>query len=204
MRNLRVWFLLIVLLLMVGIMAACAAPATPPPAPTVAIPTDIPQEAEPEAEVPTVAPEDVAPESEPTTEIMAPDFTLTDLDGTMRSLSEFQGQVVMLNFWASWCGFCRSEIPHMNTVYADLADEGFEIVAVSLGEEPDHLRQFAAENEMEFPILADVDGITVPIYGIQSVPTSFFLDREGRLREAYGGAIDEETLRTIVESLLDG
>ncbi len=219
--NRRGAMILLVLAMSLALLTACASqgepavPASPPtqendvalgaPPPTIA-PTPIP------TEVVEPAPADTETDDAPTAEtpapitrgMLAPDFTLLDLDGNPRTLSAFRGQVVMLNFWASWCGFCRSEIPHMNTVYTELADEGFEILAVSLGEDPDHLREFAAEYEMEFPILADVDGETVPLYWVRSVPTSFFIDRDGRIQDAYGGAIAEDTLRTMVRALLDG
>jgi peroxiredoxin len=196
-----------VLLLAAVVLSACTTSADPTATlvaePTNTVATPGPQ-APPATDTPTTAPPTAAPQAaQPVTKGMeAPGFSLQDLDGNPRSLSDFRGKVVMLNFWASWCGFCRSEIPHMNTVYAEYADQGFEIVAVSLGEDPEHLRQFAAENNMAFPILPDVEGITVPLYLIQSIPASYFLNAEGVVQAVYGGAIQEETLRTIVKTLL--
>jgi thiol-disulfide isomerase/thioredoxin len=194
-----IWAILGVLLLATLILVGCA-----PGDPSTVVPTAAPEVLGPAEPTPVPA-EPAAPSQnlEPIVQgTQAPDFTLVDLDGVERSLSDYRGQVVMLNFWASWCGFCRSEIPHMNTVYTELADQGFEIVAVNLGEDPDHLRTFAVEYEMEFPILTDVEGETVPLYMIRSIPASYFLDAEGVVQVIYGGAIPEETLRTIVQSLL--
>jgi thiol-disulfide isomerase/thioredoxin len=199
-----------ILLIAVSTLGACSVGEALGGNPTVA-PTNTteplgpaaPAEASPtptRATAPTPVP---APVQAITKGMVAPDLTVADLQGVPRSLSDYRGQIVMLNFWASWCGYCRSEIPHMNTVYDELRDQGFEIVAVNMGEDPEHLRQFAAEYQMEFPILADVEGVTVPVYQIRSIPTSYFLDREGVVQVLYGGAIPEETLRTIVKSLLD-
>ena len=196
------WVILSMLLFAMVILAGCATgqpPAAAPPVTPESYGPAEPPAAPEEADTPT-APS----QNEPIVKGMeAPDFTLVDLDGVERSLTDYRGQVVMLNFWASWCGFCRAEIPDMNAVYADLADQGFEIVAVNLGEDPDHLRQFAAEYEIEFPVLTDVDGLTVPLYMIRSIPTSYFLDHDGVVQVIYGGAIPEDTLRSIVQSLLE-
>ncbi len=195
------------LLLTTAILAACTSGAEPALAPTAPEPTNTPEVTAEQAtpsEEPTAAEPAAAPQAvQPITKgMVAPDFTLQDLEGNPRSLSEFRGKVVMLNFWASWCGFCQSEIPHMNTVYAEYADQGFEIVAVSLNEDPEHLREFAAENGMEFVILADTEGVVMVPYQIQSIPVSYFLDGEGVVQAIYSGAIQEETLRTVVKTLL--
>ena len=191
------WVLVSVVLLVAIVLAGCAMGQPPAVAPTAT-----PEPLGPAEPTPTPAPAPQGPE--PIVKGMeAPDFTLVDLDGVEHSLSDFRGQVVMLNFWASWCGFCRAEIPDMNVVYDELADQGFEIVAVNLGEDPDHLRSFAAEYEIEFPVLTDVDGVTVPLYSVRSIPTSYFLDAEGVVQVIYGGAIPEDTLRSIVQSMLE-
>ncbi len=133
----------------------------------------------------------------------APDFTLSDLNGALQSLSNYRGKAVMLNFWASWCGHCRSEIPALSAVYSEMRDAGFEIVAVSIGEQPAELSAFVQEQGMQFPVLADTQGVTVPLYQLSSVPTSFFLDREGVVSQVYGGAITADVLREVVSALLD-
>lgn len=133
---------------------------------------------------------------------VAPDFTLSDLDGAQRSLSSYRGKVVMLNFWASWCGHCQSEIPALKAVYEDYRDKGFEIVAVSVGEDPAGLKTFVQQNEMVFPVLSDPQTSIVPLYQLRSVPTSYFLDTQGVVQQVYSGAIEEDTLRGIVDQML--
>jgi len=134
----------------------------------------------------------------------APELTLMGLDGTPHALSDYRGKVVMLNFWASWCGHCRSEIPALESVYEEYRDRGFEIVAVSVGEDPAELKAFVEENGMTFVVLADTQGAAMAPYQLQSVPTSYFLDAEGVIRQVYHGAIPEDILRGIVQELLEG
>jgi peroxiredoxin len=152
------------------------------------------------AQAPTAAP--VTAVAEIAVGAVAPDFTLSDLTGAQRSLSAYRGKVVMLNFWASWCGHCQSEIPALKAVYKDYSDKGFEIVAVSVGEEPAGLATFVQQNEMAFTVLADPQTSMVPLYQLRSVPTSYFLDQQGVVQQVYNGAIEEETLRGIVDQLL--
>jgi peroxiredoxin len=133
---------------------------------------------------------------------LAPDFALADLDGKRRSLSDYRGKVVMLNFWASWCGHCRSEIPALVAVYGDYKDQGLEIVAVSVGEDPTELKTFVQENGMTFTVLADSLTATMAPYQLRSVPTSYFLDAQGVIREVYNGAIPEDVLRETVKGML--
>jgi peroxiredoxin len=134
---------------------------------------------------------------------VAPDFSLPDLDGELWSLADYRGKVVMLNFWASWCGHCRSEIPALVAVYADYKDQGLEIVAVSVGEDPVGLKPFVQENGMTFTVLADSLTATMAPYQLRSVPTSYFLDAQGVIRDVYNGAIPEDVLRATVKGMLE-
>lgn len=204
------FFLLSVLLVAALSLGACSSETVPTAsAAVVANPGDVISEAAPATDTPAVpSPTDTSPAAAPqpgqpiVKGMIAPDFTVQDLDGNLHALSDHRSKVVMLNFWSSGCGFCRSEIPHMNAVYAEYADQGFEILAVNLGEDPERLREFVAENEIEFLVLADTEGVTVPLYQIQSIPASYFLDERGVVQAIYVGAIQEETLRTIVKTLL--
>ena len=161
-------------------------------------PTTVPQ-ASPAVASPTVASPAVA---QVTVGTLAPDFTLSDLDGAQRSLSSYRGQVVMLNFWASWCGHCRSEIPALKAVYEEYREKGFEIVAVSIGEDPTELASFVQQNGMEFTVLTDPQTSIIPLYQLRSVPTSYFLDEQGVVQQVYNGAIAQETLQGIVDQML--
>lgn len=134
---------------------------------------------------------------------LAPDLGLVDLEGTPQRLADRTGRVVLLNFWASWCGHCRSEIPHLNTIYDEYKDQGLEIVAVSVGEEPAELATFVQQNDVRFPVLVDAQGAAIVTYRLRAIPTSYFLNDQGVVQQIFGGAFTEESLREIVEDLLD-
>ena len=109
------------------------------------------------------------------------EFQLEDLQGTTKSLSSYRGKVVFLNFWATWCGPCRSEMPSMQRLYDVLKDEGFEIVAVNLQESAHQVKRFLDEEKLTFPVLLDKDGYTGSVYGARSIPTTYLIDREGKI-----------------------
>ena len=164
--------------------AGVAADATPPPA------------AQPVTVVPRPTAFDVVVGS------LAPDLGLVDLDGAPQRLADRTGRIVLLNFWASWCGHCRSEIPHLNTIYGEYRDQGLEIVAVSVGEDPAELAAFVQQNNITFPVLVDSEGAAIVTYRLRAIPTSYFLDDQGVVQEIFDGAFTEEALREIVEDLL--
>ncbi|MFP3958800.1 MAG: TlpA disulfide reductase family protein [Spirochaetaceae bacterium] len=114
--------------------------------------------------------------------VEAQDFELPGLhaDGT-RSLSSFEGDVVLLNFWASWCPPCIEEMPSMQALYKRLGGDGFEIVAVNLQEERDTVRTFMEENGFAFPVLLDRRGSVGREYNVRGIPTSYIIDAQGRM-----------------------
>ena len=134
---------------------------------------------------------------------LALDFTLATLDGSEKSLSDFRGQVVLVNFWASWCGPCRIEFPALKSIYEKYKDKGFTIVAVNLGEKPQTAAEFAKQFELPFTVMLDTNAGVARIYGAYSIPTSYFLDRQGVIRELRAGAMPENYVETIVAQLLD-
>ena len=107
------------------------------------------------------------------------DFELQDLSGATRRLSDFRGKVVFLNFWATWCGPCRFEMPSMEKLYRRLKDEGLEILAVNLQEDRSSVEQFVDEYGLSFPVLLDTTGRIGATYGARSIPTTYIVDREG-------------------------
>lgn len=107
------------------------------------------------------------------------DFELEDLTGATRRLSDFRGKVVFLNFWATWCGPCRFEMPSMEKLYQRLKDKGLEIIAVNLQEDSSSVRQFVDEYGLSFPVLLDTTGRIGATYGARSIPTTYIVDREG-------------------------
>lgn len=107
------------------------------------------------------------------------DFELQDLSGSTRRLSDFKGKVVFLNFWATWCGPCRFEMPSMERLYRSLKSKGLEIVAVNLQEDRKSVQRFVDEYGLSFPVLLDTTGRIGAAYGARSIPTTYVVDRDG-------------------------
>ena len=121
----------------------------------------------------------------------APNFRLRDLNGQMVSLSDLRGKVVLLNFWATWCGPCRVEMPAMEELYRTFSRNDFEILAVSTDAQGVSVtRPFQQENHLTFPILHDADYRVGLTYGARSLPMTFMVDRQGIVRHQIFGARD--------------
>jgi len=124
----------------------------------------------------------------------APDFTIQTLDGESVSLSDYQGKVVLLNLWATWCPPCREEMPSMQDLYEDLTNEGFTILAVAAPNPPretlEKIETHIADNNFTFPVLIDSEYKANKIYGTGSIPTSWVIDTEGNLVARLVGATD--------------
>ncbi len=136
----------------------------------------------------------------------APDFRLRTLDGQVVQLSQLRGRVVIINFWASWCPPCRAEMPALQRVYEAYHDQGLELLAVNLTPQdrlPD-IEAFVHKHGLTFPILLDEEGAVAQQYRVHAVPTTYFVDREGVIRDVvFGGPMAEALLRTRVEALLE-
>ena len=113
--------------------------------------------------------------------IEAKDFTLENLEGSPVSLSDFQGKVVFLNFWATWCPPCRAEMPDMEKLWQKFKEEDFIILAVDLRERKEKVSSFMEENGYTFPVLLDPRGKVASTYGIRAIPTTFLLDPEVKI-----------------------
>ncbi|MFO8065072.1 MAG: TlpA disulfide reductase family protein [Spirochaetota bacterium] len=112
----------------------------------------------------------------------AEDFELKQLSSeNTRTLSSYEGNVVLLNFWASWCPPCIEEMPSMQTLYEELNGENFEIVAVNLQEDPSTVEGFIEEHGFSFPVLLDRSGGTGRTFGVRGIPTSYIIGRDGRV-----------------------
>lgn len=122
---------------------------------------------------------------------LAPNFRLRDLNGHSVSLSDLRGKVVLLNFWATWCGPCRVEMPAMEELYRTFSRNDFEILAVSTDAQGASVtRPFQQENHLTFPILHDADYRVGLTYGARSLPMTFMVDRQGIVRHQIFGARD--------------
>ena len=135
----------------------------------------------------------------------APDFTLETRDGETANLADLRGQVVLLNFWATWCPPCRAEMPAIQDVYDGYRDQGFTVLAVDVGEGEAQVAAFADEGGFTFPILMDRDGTVSRRYQVRAMPSTFFIDQEGVIREVtLGGPMTEGFIESQVTGLLAG
>lgn len=121
----------------------------------------------------------------------APDFEATTLDGRKLRLSDLKGKVVLLNFWATWCPPCREEMPIFIRVYKKYKNKGFEIVAVSTDSGQGVVRKFIKEFRIPFPVVLDAKGELTRMYRVQGLPTSFLIDREGKIVKVRLGEYKE-------------
>lgn len=135
----------------------------------------------------------------------APDLSLETLGGQRLALADRRGQVVVVNFWASWCGPCRAEMPALQRLYSDMSGRGLEILAVNstVQDSQATAQSFADEFGLSFPILLDRDGAATHAYRVQALPSTFVIDRQGVIRSVlYGGPLSEATLRAAIDPLL--
>jgi len=138
------------------------------------------------------------------TDYTAPDITVYDKDGNAVSLSDFKGTPVVLNFWASWCGPCKGEMPDFDKVYLEYdgtVDVEFMMVNLTDGmqETKEKAVKFVEEGGFAFPVYYDTDMDGMRTYGVQAVPVTYFINAEGDLVTYAKGAIDAETLKKGIE-----
>lgn len=124
-----------------------------------------------------------------------PPFTLADLEGRPHRLSDYRGQVVLVNFWATWCPPYVEEMPSMQRLKERLADEPFAILAVNMAETEGDIQTFLQKVKVDFPLLMDREGDVVKAWRIFAFPTSFVLDPDGRIRYALYGALEWDAPR---------
>ena len=129
----------------------------------------------------------------------AEDFQLTDLAGKQQSLSQYRGKVVLVNFWATWCKPCTTEMPAMQTMYDKLQDQGFVVLAVNELEDEAKVREHITQHGHTFPVLLDRDNKVANQFGVFGLPVSVFIDEKGVVREYIkGGLLTEQIIRDTV------
>ena len=132
-----------------------------------------------------------------------PDFTLDTLDGGKFKLADHIGQPVVVNFWATWCLPCRAELPAFEQVYRNNRAQGLVVVGVDVAESPDAVAQFVAEAGLTFPIALDTSGETTELYRIQGMPTTFFVGRDGLIKDmVIGGPLTQAAIESRVAELM--
>ena len=133
----------------------------------------------------------------------APDFSLESSDGGTVTLSSLKGQVVLVNFWATWCGPCKIEMPWFIEFQRKYKDRGFSVVAISLDEEGwDAVRPFAEELQANFPIVLGDVAVEEKFGGVAALPTTFVIDKEGMIHSRHTGLVSKGDYEDEIESLL--
>lgn len=159
-----------------------------------AIPTSMVQASTPAQNTPDV-PDGITPGTR------AIDFTLTGLDGKKVSLSDFKGKNVYLNFFATWCGPCKRELPDMEKMYKEYKDKGLELVVVDLGEDRNTVKSFIESNKYSFNVLLDSNNSAARTYSISSIPASYFINKDGIITKSKVGALEETEMRKYINEL---
>ena len=136
---------------------------------------------------------------------LAPDFELKTPTGEVVKLSDLRGQAVLVNLWATWCPPCRAEMKTIETMYNEYKDQGFTVLAVNMTyqDEPLEIMPFVNDQRLTFPILLDETGDMANAYQLKSLPSSYFINREGVINEVViGGPMAEALLRTRIQNIL--
>jgi peroxiredoxin len=134
----------------------------------------------------------------------APDFVLKSASGTNMRLSEYRGNVVMINFWATWCGPCRQEMPLLDDLYSRYERVGFSLLGVNIDDDSSRAMQMAEELGVSFPVLFDERKEVSKLYQVEAMPVTVLVDREGKVRHVHLGYKPgyEEKYLTEIRSLL--
>lgn len=189
-------------------LSGSLAGSDPQATPTAQVSTQ-PQATEPPAE--TAQPEQSDAPQESQAPVPALDFTLTDQYGNTHTLDQYKGKTILLNFWATWCGPCRSEMPDLQAVYEDYGRNQKDLVvlgvaAPNLGQEGSatDITAFLEENGYTYPTLMNTDASLFYAYGISSFPTTFMIDKDGNVYGYVMGALSRENFDSIIQQTMEG
>lgn len=150
-------------------------------------------------------------DSTPSNAVAAPDFTLSDQNGVEHTLSDYQGKTVFLNFWATWCPPCRSEMPQIQALYEKYGENEGDLIVLGVAS-PDYgsegsaaeIAAFLSENGYTFPVVMDDLGLYSSQYGIRAYPTTFMIDKDGNVYGYVEGALTGEIMENIVQQTMEG
>ena len=149
-------------------------------------------------------------------EIPAPDFTLTDQNGEPHTLSDYKGQVVFLNFWATWGGPCKQEMPDIQAMYEEFNQNSDEVVILGVANPKtddvpynqdgtiEEVTQFLSDNGYTYPVVMDTTGEIFAAYGVTAFPTTFMIDKEGNVFGYVTGTLTDSMMHDIVQQTLEG
>ena len=138
-----------------------------------------------------------------TSNYLAPQLALTNLDGTPSSLEDYRGQVILVNNWATWCPPCKTEMPELQAYYSAHSADGFVVVAIESGEPADEVVAFVNDYGLSFPVWLDLHDVALEAFQNWNLPSSYIIDRGGMVRLSWTGAIDRQTLEQYVTPLLE-
>jgi len=133
----------------------------------------------------------------------ASDFTLKAVqDGKEYSLSQFKGKVVLINFFTFFCGPCREEMPHLSQMYQELKGQGFQTLGIGLSSTPDQLKQLVTQLKLAYPVLEGTDAVSKAYGGVELVPLTFIIDKQGNIAHKVLGARSKADFEKMVKPLL--
>ncbi|MGE8204377.1 thiol-disulfide oxidoreductase ResA [Heyndrickxia sp. NPDC080065] len=131
----------------------------------------------------------------------APNFVLQDMNGHKYRLSDFKGKGVFLNFWGTWCEPCKAEMPYMVDLYKEYKKQGVEIIAVNVGESNFLVNKFIKNYSLNFPVLVDKSRDVQNAYGINPIPTSFFISPDGKVKHIVIKSMTRDDIQNLMESI---
>lgn len=135
----------------------------------------------------------------------AANFRLTDSNGVQVALADYKGKVVLLNFWATWCGPCKIEIPWFIEFNKTYKDRGFAVLGVSMDDDGwKSVKPYLAEKKIDYTVLVGNDQVSQAYGGIDSLPTTFIIDRDGRIAFVHMGLVGKDTYKKEIQSLTAG
>lgn len=130
-----------------------------------------------------------------------PAFSLLGLDGTVSKLEDYKGKGLVINFWGSWCEPCVKEMPMLENEWRAMKDNNVEFIGVNVGEDELTVKNFVGQFGVEFPILLDKDKLATKKYAIGPMPTTYFINADGKITDIYVGMLDKATLDNHLEQL---
>ena len=129
----------------------------------------------------------------------APDFSLKGLDDKTTKLSDLKGNVVIVDFWATWCGPCVAALPHLDKLYKEQSDKGLKVLAVDLQEEKDKVQAFVTKKGWGLPVVLDSDGAVAGQYKAEAIPETIVIGKDGKVKQIFVGGGNEEAIAALVE-----
>jgi len=131
----------------------------------------------------------------------APDFELVDLDGEKHRLSDYEGQGVFLNFWGTFCKPCEKEFPYIDNQYKQFKDQGVQVLAVDVGETELAVNKFVERHNLTFPVVIDKAGDVQTAYGINPLPITFLIDKDGTVVKSHTGQLTEKMVQDFMKQI---